>query len=211
MMRNIMQQFSKSLALLVLLGSFSASAWAQPNPVTELNSIADQLISKLKANQATLHDNPSLVYSLANSILLPHADIGEMAKRVLPPKTWNSASSSQRQEFERQFSTLLVHTYASALANYKDQVIHFNPVRGGYEGKSTVEVTSSIERPDGPPVRVSYRLVNRGSEWKLYDMNVEGISMLASFRSQFADQLAQGDINSLIQTLKNHNSGSSDN
>jgi phospholipid transport system substrate-binding protein len=209
MMQNRMRRFFKSLAVVMLLGSFAVNAWALTNPVTELNSIADKMISKLKANQTTLHDNPTLVYSIADSILLPHADISYMAQRVLPPKTWNSASSSQRSEFEKQFATLLVHTYASALANYKGQVIHFNPVRGGFEGKSTVEVTSSIERPDGPSVSVNYRLVNRGSEWKLYDMNVEGVSMLASFRSQFADQLAQGDINSLNQTLKDHNSGGS--
>ena len=204
---KMIKQFCTGVAVLLLV---SANAWAQPNPSTELNSIADQLISRLKAHQTTLRDNPTQVYSIANEILVPHADINEMAKRVLPPKIWNSANASQRSEFEKQFTTLLVHTYASALANYKGQVIHFNPVRGGYEGKSNVEVTSTIERPDGPPIAVNYRLVNRGSQWKLYDLNVEGVRMLASFRSQFADQLSHGDINGLIETLKQHNSGSSD-
>jgi phospholipid transport system substrate-binding protein len=85
--------------------------------------------------------------------------------------------------------------------------VHFFPVRGGYEGKNNLEVISQIERPDGPPVKVSYRMVYKGS-WKIYDLNVEGISMLGSFRSQFADQLANGNIDALIQTLKEHNSGS---
>jgi phospholipid transport system substrate-binding protein len=185
------------------LPSFAAS-----NPVSMLNSIADQLIAKLKSNQATLKDNSSLVYSLADRIVVPHADIDEMSKRVLPPKVWNSATSSQRNEFKHAFTTLLVHTYASALANYTDQTIHFYPVRGGYEGKSTVQVNSSIERTDGPAISVNYRLLLVGSSWMLYDLSVEGVSMLDSFRSQFSDQLAQGDIQALINKLNSHNSGS---
>jgi phospholipid transport system substrate-binding protein len=207
-MKTFLNKFTAAVFMAGLL--FSSVAYAQTNPVTELNSIADQLINKLKENKTTLKDNPAQVYSIANDILVPYADINEMAKRVLPPKIWNSASSSQRSEFSRQFTTLLVHTYASALANYTDQTIHFFPVRGGYAGKSTVQVSSQIERPDGPPVNVSYRLVAEGSGWKLYDLSVEGISMLGSFRSQFAEQLSKGDIESLIATLKEHNSGSSD-
>ncbi len=204
-----MLKLFKSLTAFVILSLLlTGTAFAQPNPVSELNSIANQLIDKLKQNQTNLRDNPDLVYSFANTILVPHADIDEMAKRVLPPKTWNSASASQREAFKRQFTTLLVRTYASALANYTDQTIHFYPVRGGYEGKSNLEVMSQIERPDGPPVKVSYRLVYKGT-WKIYDLNVEGISMLGSFRSQFADQLANGNIDALIQTLKVHNSGNS--
>jgi phospholipid transport system substrate-binding protein len=182
-------------------------ALAGGDPVAELNGIADQLINKLKENKTNLRENPQLVYSLADHIVVPHADISEMSKRVLPPNIWNSASSSQRSRFEAAFTNLLVHTYASALANYNDQTVHFFPVRGGYAGKSTVQVNSKIERPDGPPITVNYRMVLRGSDWKLFDISVEGISMLESFRSQFADQLAQGNIDALITKLTSHNSG----
>jgi phospholipid transport system substrate-binding protein len=210
-MNKINKIFCSSLIAVLLCGLFATTAsFAAGDPVSELNSIADQLISKLKENKTTLKENPSLVYSLANEIVVPHADINYMAKRVLPPKTWASASASQRSRFETAFSTLLVHTYASALANYNDQTIHFYPVRGGYAGKSTVQVNSAIERSDGPSISVNYRLVLAGSEWKLYDMSVEGVSMLESFRSQFADQLSQGDIDSLINKLSTHNSGSND-
>jgi phospholipid transport system substrate-binding protein len=105
---------------------------------------------------------------------------------------------------------LLVHTYASALANYNDQTIRFYPVRGGYAGKSSVQVNSVIERHDGPAISVSYKMVQAASEWKIYDLSVEGVSMLESFRSQFADLLAQGDIEALINKLSSHNSNSSD-
>ncbi|MES2216776.1 MAG: ABC transporter substrate-binding protein [Pseudomonadota bacterium] len=184
-----------------------APVYAAGDPVAELNGIANRLIDQLKANKTNLHDNPQLVYSLADRIVVPHADIAEMAKRVLPPQTWNSATPAQRSKFEREFTTLLVHTYASALANYNDQTVHFYPVRGGYQGRSTVQVDSKIERADGPSISVNYRMVMRGSEWKLYDMSVEGISMLESFRSQFSDLLSQGNMAELINKLSSHNSG----
>lgn len=175
------------------------------SPVEMLQSVADQMIASLKANKTTLKQNPSLVYSLAHKIIVPHADLDEMSKRVLPAQTWNKATSSQRQEFKREFTSLLVRTYASALAEYKDQTVRFFPVRGGYQGKSSVRVDSQIVRSDGPSIRVNYSVVSSGSGWRLYDMTVEGVSMLQSFRSQFSDQLGKGDMASLIRVLKQHN------
>lgn len=197
--------FSCFVMALTLL--FITTEAANAGPVEMLQSVADQMIASLKANKTTLRQNPSLVYSLATKIIVPHANLDEMSKRVLPPQTWNSATPSQRQEFKREFTTLLVRTYASALAEYKDQTVHFYPVRGGYEGRSTVKVNSQIIRPDGPSISVNYSLVAMGSSWRLYDMTVEGVSMLQSFRSQFSDQLSRGDMANLIKVLKQHNSG----
>lgn len=178
-------------------------------PVDMVHSVADQMIAGLKSNQATLQSNPTLVYSLANKIIVPHADLDMMAKRVLPPQTWNSASAAQRSQFKKEFTTLLVRTYASALANYSDQTIKFFPVRGGTAGKTTVKVDSQIVRSDGPAIPVTYQLISSGSQWKVYDMAVEGISMLESFRSQFADKLQSGDINALLAALQQHNAANS--
>lgn len=195
------------LTLLVIgcLSLVSVSARAAGDPISMLKSVADQMITNLKQHQTTLKQNPALVYSLANRIIVPHADLDEMSKRVLPPRTWNSATSTQRSVFEHEFTTTLVRTYASALAQYKDQTIKFFPVRGGYAGRQTVRVNSQIIRSNGPSISVVYSLVSRGGEWRLYDMTVEGVSMLESFRSQFADQLARGNMESLINVLKQHN------
>lgn len=194
-------------ATLLLFSSliFNLPVFAAQDPVATVESVANQMIDHLKQNRATLKSNPSLVYSLADRIVVPHADLNEMSRRVLPPQVWNQASSGERSQFEREFSTVLIRTYASALANYTDETIRFYPVRGGYQGKSTVVVSSQIIRSDGPSIPVKYSLVLRGSGWKLYDMNVEGISMLESFRSQFADKLSHGNMAELIQALQQHN------
>lgn len=199
------KHFIAAMLFLSSFFAFTSVALAGADPVSMLNSVASQMITSLKNNQATLRTNPTIVYSLAYKIVVPHADLDVMAKNVLPPKTWAQASSGQKAAFKKEFTTLLVRTYASALAEYKNETVKFFPIRGGYAGKSTVTVDSSIVRSDGPNIGVTYRVVNTGSQWKLYDMSVEGVSMLQSFRSQFADKLSAGSIGDLINALRQHN------
>lgn len=176
--------------------------YADANPVPILESIANNMIAGLKANRATLKTKPQIVYSLAYKYIVPHADLETMAKRVLPPNTWNNASAQQRKQFQHEFTTTLIRTYASALTSYQDQTIRFFPVRA--PGSHTIEVNSEIISNNNQPIRVTYRLINNGG-WKLYDMSVEGVSMLDSFRSQFSDILAQGSMNDLLARMSGHN------
>lgn len=192
--------------LIILMGfMFNMNARAAEDPITMLQSLADQMIDGLKSNKASLKTNPSFVYSLARKVVVPHADLTEMSKRVLPPNIWNSASNRQKAEFEKEFTTLLVRTYASALSAYSDQTIKFYPIRGGINGKTNLKVDSQIIRSDGPAIPVSYKVLLNNSQWKVYDMLVEGVSLLESFRSQFSNKLSQGNIDSLTRDLATHN------
>lgn len=200
------------LSFLIVILCFCTSSFAAANdsdPVALLQSIADQMLDQLKANKATLKTNSHFVYDLTYRTVVPYADLNEMSRRVLPPATWAQASPGQRAQFQKEFTSLLVRTYASALNSYKDQTVKFYPIRGGIEGKSNVTVNSEILNSDGPSISVSYRLVKVGSRWRLYDMSVEGVSMLESFRSQFADLLSQGNMDQLLQRLAAHNSSRS--
>lgn len=194
------------LSVFFLMGALMLrTTQAASDPVQLLQSIANQLIAELKANKTTLKSNPTVVYSMARRIVVPHADLDEMSKRVLPPRIWNSATPAQREQFKQEFTTLLVHTYANALADYTDQTVKFFPVRGGFQGQPSVRVDSQIVRTDGPSISMNYRVLWKGSEWRLYDMTVEGVSLLQSFRSQFAEKLSHGNMASLIQDMKMHN------
>lgn len=194
------------LAMAWFSGVSTVYAQSQSEPVSLLRYIANNMIAGLKANKATLKSNPEAVYGLAYKYVVPYADLTEMSKRVLPPAIWNSATPAQRVQFEKEFTKTLIRTYASALTSYQDQVITFMPLRGGAEGR-TVVVNSEI-RGAGQPIQVAYRLIRVGSVWRLYDMSVEGVSMLDSFREQFSDMLAQGNIEQLLQRLSGHNTGS---
>ncbi len=187
----------------LIMGGLQLAQASTGDPVGLVKSLADEMIASLKAHKTTLKSNPSLVYSLAYKIVIPHADLDEMSQRVLPPKTWNNATSGQREQFKKEFTDLLVRTYASALADYTDQTVRFFPVRGG--GGRSVTVNSQIVRSDGPSISVSYRLHMTNSGWELYDMTVEGVSLLQSFQEQFRQKISQGaNMDQILADLKQH-------
>lgn len=175
-------------------------AVASSDPVATVQTLADEMIANLKANKATLKTNRSLVYSLAYRIVVPHADLDEMSKRVVAPQVWRSASPAERDEFKKLFTRRLVQTYSSALADYNDQTIRFFPTRGRVGNEATVK--SQIIRSDGPALDVSYRVILNGSEWQLLDISVEGVSLLKSWRDQLS---SQGNMQQLLQYLKQRN------
>lgn len=180
-----------------------AQASVQSDPVQLLQYIANNMVAQLKANKATLKSKPGIVYQLADKYVVPYADLPEMSKRVLPPRVWNSASAAQRAQFQHEFTRLVIRTYASALTSYQDQEVKVYPVRGA--AGNTVEVKSEITSSSSSPINVTYRLLRVGGVWKLYDMSVEGVSLISSFRSQFADILSNGSMQDLLNKLTKHN------
>lgn len=196
-----------STILIILFGwvSYAHEAIAQNDPIPLLKSVADQMIAGLKTHQATLKTKPQVVYQLATKYVVPHAALDEMSKAVLPPHIWNNATASQRAQFKKEFTRTLIRTYASALTSYKDQTIKFYPIRGGYLNRNGVDVHSEINSAGNEPINVSYHLIRVAGSWMLYDLSVEGVDMLESFRSQFADILSSGNMQQLLYRMVSHN------
>jgi phospholipid transport system substrate-binding protein len=190
---------------LLFLWLFCCGALAAASaPLDMLKQTTDQAISALNSDQATLKTNPKVAYRIINTIILPHFDLDGMARSVLPRDVWMRASASERSQFTQQFTNLLVRTYASALASYKNETVRYLPPRT--TSASRVQINSTIIRQAGPSISVSYRLVSINNEWKIYDFAVDGISMLQSYRSQFSDLISQGNgISTLTQKLSKHN------
>ena len=192
--------------ILSIIGLFACTAvWAISSPLDLLQTTSNQLIATLQQNQATLKTKPQLVYGIVNQVLLPHVDLASMSRMALGRDAWMQASPAQRQAFTQQFTILLIRTYSSALAQYTDEKVNFLPLRGDFNTETRVQVNSRIIRDSGPPINVSYRLMRMGEQWKLYDFSVDGISLVQSFRSQFAQELQQAGIDGLINKLAQHN------
>lgn len=179
--------------------------WAISSPLDLLQNTSSQLINALQQNQATLRTKPQIVYRIVDQILLPHVDLVNMSSRALGRNAWLQATPRQKQAFIQQFTTLLIRTYASALAQYTDERVNFLPLRGNFNTQTRIQVYSNIIRDTGPAINISYSLMRVGDHWKLYDFSVDGISMVNSFRNQFAEQLQQKGIDGLIQELAQHN------
>ncbi len=188
----------------LFLALFASSVIAASSPIAFLDVTANQVISSLQAQKATIKSNPRAVYSIVNRYLVPKIDTYGMARSVLGRDAWNKATEAQKHRFSHAFTTLVVRTYAGALAQYTNEKVKFNPIRGSYSDR--VQVDSIVVRSNGPNIPISYRLIQSGSSWKIYDMSVEGVSLLQSFRSQFAAELRRGNLDNLIQIIEKKNS-----
>ena len=189
------------IGLLSLL--FISVAIAAGSPMDTLQSASNQLIGALKQHKATIKSNPALVEKLARQIVLPHIDLPTMARLALGRDAWLKASAAQQQQFMTQFTTLMIRTYSTALASYTNQTIQFLPMRGAYT--SQAQVYTKIIQPGGPAIPVTYKMVLRGGQWLVYDFSVDGVSLIQSFRSQFAQSLNKGGMTGLLNTMTTHN------
>lgn len=187
-----------------LLCCFTLSAIAVESPLPMLQSTADQMLAKLKTNSHLKHD-PAFIHKIVHEVLVPRFDLLTMSRMVVGREAWNNASAQQHQQFIDEFTTLLIRTYSTALSSYDDQTIEFYPIRGGINGQTQVQIHSKILRREGPAIPVNYSLKLVNNQWKVYDFSVDGVSMIESFRSQFANELNQGGMAQLVKKLTEHN------
>ena len=181
------------LVTLTCLLTFSYQAWAIQSPVDFLDGIATRVIKSLDQKKGRL--TPGVAYSIVNRIMLPHVDVTGMSRSVLGRDAWNKASGGDRSRFSREFTKLVVRTYSKAISKYTDEKV----------SDARVEVKSLVKRSNGPNIPINYRLIRKGSRWKVYDLSVEGVSLVATYRSQFASQIRNGGINTIINQLKQKN------
>ncbi|MCX7117148.1 MAG: ABC transporter substrate-binding protein [Legionellales bacterium] len=187
--------------LLVLFGVLSTGVWAQSDPIPMLQNTASQIISTLKQNKANLKHNHQIIYGAVEQYLLPNVDVTGMARSVLGRNAWVKASASEKQEFTNVFTKLIIRTYANPLAEYTDEIVKFLPMRGPSDGRFA-RVNSVIVRSNGQNIPLSYSLVAKNNGWKVYDLSVEGVSLLQSFRSQFGQILQNSSMKELISEMR---------
>lgn len=174
---------------------------AQSSPVPMLERTANEIITSLKENKANLKSNPSLIYHVVEKNLLPIVDVDGMSRSVLGRQIWSKSSAAQKAEFSKAFTSLVIRTYSSPLAQYSDETVQFLPVRGALNTRF-MRVNSLIVRSQGPNIPLTYSLIDKNGQWKIYDISVEGVSLLQSFRSQFAQALQSSSIDDVIKQIQ---------
>lgn len=190
----------KTIVLFVCV-SFSQMMFAQTSPVPMLEQSANQIIATLKANKSSLKSNPNIIYKAVETYFLPHVDVIGMSRSVLGRQVWQKATPAERAQFSKVFTQLVIRTYSSPLAQYKDETVQFLPVRGSL-AERFLRINSVIVRSAGQNIPLSYSLVAKDGQWKIYDISVEGVSLLQSFRSQFAQALQNSNINDVIKQMQ---------
>ncbi len=194
-----MKRFTGLLLLVLSISATHIASGAVQSAEELVKQTAERMLSTLRAENDALERNPDRVYDLVNEIVLPHFDFPRMAKRVLG-KHWRKATPQQRREFTEAFRDLLVRTYTNSLTEYAEQEINYLPLRAK-SGAKNVTVRSEIEQPGSTPIDVSYRLGWVSNEWKVYDVSIEGVSLVTNYRSSFSREISQGGLGGLIDEL----------
>lgn len=190
------------LAGTVMLSSFAVAATIE-DPQRIVRDTGDRVLAEVTERRAELEADPSLIYPLVEGTVVPHFDFRRMSQAALG-RFWREADEAQKQAVTDEFRLLLVRTYATALLGYSGQTIQYLPVQFR-QGQNKVMVPTRVAAPDAPSIPVNYRLRLKDQEWKVYDVVIDGVSLITNYRSQFATEVRRGGIDGLISSLANKN------
>ena len=201
-----MKLFKSIFAALLLVGAATAQASAEAieSPVALLERTSNEVIQILKYDHELLKQEPERVYKIVDDYILPHLDDVTMAKLALG-KNWKKASKEQKLAFVNEFRNLLVRTYSKSLIEFKDQQINYFPVKLAADEKKT-SVKAEVIQPGGPSIPMAYRMRIKNNEWKVYDIKIDGVSLVTSYRGTFTQEIRKSGIDGLLKYLRDKNS-----
>lgn len=188
--------------LFLFIGLLHGAVAAVP-PDQLVRQTTDKVLSQLTENREALEQDKQRLYQMVDKIVLPHFDFERMSQFVLG-RHWNDASAEQQEKFIGEFKTLLVRTYATALFQYTGQEVVYKPFRHE-EGDKRVVVKTEVQREDGPAIPIEYALTQKDEAWKVYDVRIEGLSLVTNYRAQYGRIVETQGIDQLIASLSEKN------
>lgn len=187
--------------LCLFAGLFAATVWAADLPPDVLaKNTTQEVLAILKADKDIQGGNVQKVYDLVEAKVLPHFDFNRMTQLAVG-KHWNVASPKQKQSLVKEFRSLLVRTYATSLTAFSNQVVEFKPFSMKPDA-SEVTVQTEVKQPGGKPIPIDYDMYKTAFGWKVYDVSIDGVSLVINYRSSFANTIRQSGIDGLISALE---------
>ncbi len=200
----------KAIVKLLLLAGlgfalFASSAMANIEiaPDVLVKQTADDVLAIVKNDKEIQAGNQQRLFAVVEEKILPNFDFDRVCRMVLG-KNWKSATPEQQALFQKEFRSLLLRTYATALGKYRDQVIEYRPMQTDSSEKN-VTVKTQIIQKGGQPIAVDYSLVKGPTGWKVYDIIIESVSLVTNYRSQFSSEIRQNGLDSLNKKLADKN------
>jgi phospholipid transport system substrate-binding protein len=172
-------------------------------PDVLVKQTADDVLAIVKNDKDIQAGNQQKLFAVVEEKILPNFDFDRVCRMVLG-KNWKLASPEQQAFFQKEFRSLLLRTYATALGKYRDQVIEYRPMQTDASEKN-VTVKTQIIQKGGQPIAVDYSLVKGPAGWKVYDITIESVSLVTNYRSQFSSEIRQNGIDSLNKKLADKN------
>ncbi len=185
-------------ALLALMFLGCGAAFAQSSPDALVKATADEVLAVMRQNK-----DPKTLVGLAEQKVLPHFDFARMTQLAVG-RQWKEATAAQQKALEDGFRALLVNTYSAAISNGVTPAdkIEVKPAQGSGDD---VMVKTIVHRAGKPAVPVDYRLAKKGGAWKVYDVTVENVSLVQTYRGTFSAEITRSGIDGLIKVLEQKN------
>lgn len=197
------RRWLRGAGLALALPWWVSAVQAQPEaPEALIQRVAGEVFDAVKRDAAIRNGDLARITQLVDTLLMPHVNFERMTASAVG-RFWRQATPEQRQRLQAEFKTLLVRTYSGALTQIRDQTLVVKPSRVA-AGATEVVVRSEI-RGKGEPIQLDYRLEQTPAGWKVYDLNVMGVWLVETYRTQFAQEINAKGIDGLIAALAERN------
>jgi phospholipid transport system substrate-binding protein len=198
-----MNPMIRSLATLLVALAVPLAALAQEAPDALVKRTTDEVLAIIKSDKDLQSGNTRKIVELAEQKVLPHFDFTRMT-RLAVGRNWAQASDAQKEALTKEFRTLLVRTYSTSLSQYRDQKIEVKPLKMNAQDKE-VTVRTAVIQQGGPPIPIDYAMEKMDKGWMVYDVIIDGASLVTTYRGSFNDQIQKGGIDGLVKTLQDRN------
>jgi len=179
----------------------AAQSATQESPSQVIQTAANGLLQALNTDRQAYRNNPSKVQKLVDQYILPHVDTQFAAQLVLG-RYWRTATAQQRQRFVNAFYHSMLNNYGSAIVEFTSNTLKVYPTRVS-PGNTNATVRTEMARTSGPPISVNYYMHMTPEGWKAWDVVIDGVSYVMSYRQDFGSQIAQQGIDAVINRLEN--------
>lgn len=180
----------------------SVGAVTVSTPDGFIKAITADVFATVKADKAIQSGDIRKVIQVVDAKIMPNVNFTRMTASAVG-RSWRQATPEQQKRLQEEFKTLLIYTYAGAVAQIRDQVVEYKPLRARPE--DTEVVVRTVVRGKGDPIQLDYRLEKSGESWKIYDVNVLGAWLVQTYQSSFAQEVNASGIDGLIAKLVERN------
>ena len=186
------------IAIFILFSSYS---FASEGPDVFLKNSVKEISEFISENKDSLDSDENYLRTKVDELVIPKLDIELMSKIVLGKKNWTSMNPILRMKFQQAFRSLMVKTYMKSLTSFDGEKIKFLPYKKGK--RPDIARVKSVYLLNEGELSVNYSLkLNKSAEWKVYDININGISLIKNYRSDFKSHIERDGIDSLIEELE---------
>jgi phospholipid transport system substrate-binding protein len=174
------------------------------DPDVLIKNTVHDVLDVVRADKEMRAGNQKKLLELVDAKVLPHFDFERMTKLAVG-KAWRTATPEQKQSLMSEFRIMLVRTYTKAFTSYRDQIVEVKPYKLDAAATEVTIKTAIVKPGSQQSVLVDYDMEKTPEGWKVYDLTVEGVSLVTSYRGTFADQIQQAGVDGLIKTLVDKN------